>query len=77
LEGARLENVAPHRHERLVDLPDDVGPGEHEIVIAPLERFPPEVIGGEVVSLNARPHGAVVDQHPPVERIKIGGVASC
>ena len=36
LEGAGLDDVAADREEGLVDRLDDVGPGEHEVVVAAL-----------------------------------------
>src|SRR4030095_3184069 len=42
-----------------VDLADDVGPGDHEVLVAPLEVGPAEILGGEVPLLDHRPHRAV------------------
>ena len=62
LEGARLDDVAPDREERLVDRLDDVGAGEDEVVVAAFERLPAEILGREVEALDARAHRAVVDE---------------
>ena len=64
LKGARLDDVAADREKRLVDGLDDVGAGEHEVVVAPLERLAAEVLRRRMVQLNVRPHRAVVHQHP-------------
>jgi hypothetical protein len=71
LEGAGLHHVAADRQERLVDRLDDVGPGQDEVVVAPFERFATEVVGGQVVALDVRPHRAVVDEHPTCECLEV------
>ena len=75
LEGARLDDVAADGEERLVDRLDDVGPREHEVVVAPLERFPAEVLRRQVVALDVRPHRAVVDEDATSQRFEVSELA--
>ena len=72
LEGAGLDDVAPDGEEGLVDAADDVRAGQDQVVIAPFQRLPAEIIGGEVVALNVGPHGAVEDQDVVREGFEIG-----
>ena len=71
LEGARLDDVAADREERLVDRLDDVGAREDEVVVAALERLAAEVVGREVVALDVRAHRAVVDEDALGEGVEI------
>ena len=74
LEGAGLHDVAADGEERLVDRLDDVGAREHQVVVAPLERSPAEVVGRQVVALDARPHRAVEHEHALPEGGEIIGI---
>ena len=71
LEGARLDDVAANSEERLVDFPDDVGARQYEVIVAPFECLSAEIFGGKIVTLDVRPHRAVVDQHAAVQFIQI------
>ena len=74
LEGARLDDVAADGEKRLVDRLDDVGPREHEVVVAALERLAAEVLGREVMALDVRPHRAVEDEHAAREGREVRGL---
>ena len=45
-------------------LGDEIGPGEHEVLVATLELGPAEVVGREVAALDPRAERAVEDEHP-------------
>jgi len=47
-----------------VDIPDDLGPREIEVLVAALEVSAAEVLGGEIARLDHGAHGAVEDQDP-------------
>ena len=46
----------------LVHLAHDVGPGEDQVLVAPLVRFAAEVCGAEIAALEVRPRGPVEDE---------------
>jgi len=70
LEGARLDDVAAHGEKRLVNSLNDVGTREHEVIVAPLQRFSTEIIGGEMMSLDVRAHRAVEHEDLFAERVE-------
>ncbi len=74
LEGARLDHVASDLEERLVDRLDDVGAGEDQVVVAPLERPAAEILSGRVMALNVRPHRAVEHDHAARDRREVRGL---
>ena len=74
MKGAGLDHVAADGEERLVDALDDVRPRQNQMVVASLERLSAEVLGGEMVPLDVRAHGAVEHEHAFVERIEVGGL---
>jgi hypothetical protein len=45
-----------------VNILNDVGAGEDEMIVAPLQGFSSEVFGRRMVELNVRSHRAVVDE---------------
>jgi hypothetical protein len=70
-EGAErrgLDRVHADLEERPVHLGDDVGPGEHHVLVAALERRAAEVVGAEVLVLHPRPERPVEDQDAVAER---------
>ena len=72
MKGAGLDDVASNFEEGFVDRLDYVGAGENEVVIAAFERLAAEIFGGEVEPLNARAHGAVVDEDAVFEGLEVG-----
>ena len=58
-----------------MDRLDHIRAGQHEVIVAPLERFSAEVIGREVVALDVRAHRAVEYQHAVVEGVEVARVA--
>src|SRR3954447_7076614 len=71
-EGRRLDDVDPHREEVLVHLGDEIGPREHEHLVAAFERRPAEVVGGQALLLHVGAERAVVDQDAFPRRVDIG-----
>ena len=63
-ERGGLDDVDADLEVVVVHLGDDVGPGEHEHLVAALERGPAEVVGGQVLLLHAGAEGPVVDDDP-------------
>jgi hypothetical protein len=51
-----------------VHLGDEVGPGEHEHLVAAFEHFAAEVVGAEVVALHPGAERAVEHEHAFEER---------
>ncbi len=73
-EGIGLDDVGPDREVPPVDVEDDVGPGDDQILIAPVEIRAAEVGGREVPGLDGGAHGAVEDQDPlPKELLEQSG----
>ena len=70
-EAGRLDGVDADVEERRVHPGDDVGPGEAEHLVAPLERRAAEVVGREVETLDVGAEGAVEDDHPLVHGIEV------
>ncbi len=50
-----------------MDGADDVGPREVEVLVAPLEARPAEVVSREIPRLNLGAHGAVHKQNAALE----------
>ena len=69
-ERRGLDRVDAGREELLVHLGDEVGPGEHELLVAALERLAAEVVGTEVVALHPGAERAVEHQHAFGERVE-------
>ena len=69
-ERRGLDRVDPDREELLVHLGDEVGPGEHELLVAALERLAAEVVGPEVLALHPRAERAVEHEHALGERVE-------
>jgi hypothetical protein len=63
LKGARFDDIASDGEKRLVNSLNDVGASEDEVIVAPLEGFPPEVLSCWVMQLDVGPHRAVIDEH--------------
>ena len=61
-EGVGLDDVGPRLQVGAVDLRDDIGPGQDQVFVAPLELGAAEIVGGEVALLELGPHGAVDDE---------------
>jgi hypothetical protein len=74
LEGAGLDHVASHFEEGLVDALDHIGPGQDEVIVAPLERRASEVFGGQVKALDVGAHGAIVDEDAAGECVEVSMV---
>ncbi len=74
LEGAGLDDVAPDLEKRLVDRLNDVGAGEDQVVVAPLERLAAEVLRRRMMALNVRPHRAVEHDHSARDRREVRGL---
>ena len=66
-EGVGLEDVGAGSEETLVHALDDVGPRQHEVLVAALQVGAAEVVGAEVEVLDRRAHGAVEDEDPLAE----------
>ncbi len=60
-EGIGFDDVTPDLEERAVDALDDVGPGDDEELVAPLEVGASEVVRAETGELQVGTHGAVED----------------
>jgi len=71
LKRARLDDVAAHGEERLVDSLNDVGSREDEVVVAPLQRLSAKILGGEMMSLDVRAHRAIEHEYAFAERVEI------
>ena len=72
-EGAErrgLDRVDPDREELLVHLRDEVGAGEHELLVAAVEGLAAEVVGAEVLALHPGAERSVEHQHSFGERIE-------
>ena len=63
-EGGGLDRVDAGLEVLGVHLLDQLGPGEHEVLVAALERGTAEVVGAEVLVLHPRAEGAVEDERP-------------
>ncbi len=61
-EGRRLDRVDPRLEELGVEVGDQVGSREDEVLVATLECRTAEVVGPEVVLLDPRPEGPVEDE---------------
>ncbi len=71
-ERVGLDDVGAHLEVRGVQGADDVGPGDAQVLVAPLERVAAEVVRGEVLALQPGTGGAVVDDDALVDEIKEG-----
>ena len=69
-ERRGLDRVDADREELLVHLRDEVGPGEHELLVAALERLAAEVVGAEVLALHPGAERTVEHEHPLGERVE-------
>ena len=69
-EGRGLHRVDTDREELLVHLRDEVGAGEHEHLVAALERLAAEVVGAEIVALHPGAERAVEHEHALGERVE-------
>ena len=69
-EGGGLDRVDAGLEELGVHLGDEVGPGEHEVLVAALEREAAEVVGAEVVALHPGAERAVEHEHALRQRIE-------
>src|SRR6266480_381460 len=58
-ERGGLDRVDTDVEELAVHLGDEVGPGEHHVLVAALELRTAEVVGAEILLLHPRPEGAV------------------
>ncbi len=70
-ERRRLHHVHPDLEERFVHLCDEVGPRQHEHLVASFELGATEVVTREALLLHVRPEGAVVDHDALVDRLEI------
>ena len=61
-EGGGLDRVDADVEVLAVHLADEVGPREHEVLVAALERGAAEVVGAEVLALHPGAEGAVEDE---------------
>ena len=61
-ERGRLDDVDTDLEERVVHLRDEIGPCEHEHLVAALELGATEVVTREALLLHVRAEGAVVDR---------------
>ena len=69
-EGGGLDRVDARLEVLVVHLVDEIGPGEHEVLVAALERGAAEVVGTEVLVLDPGAEGAVEDEHALAERVE-------
>ena len=74
-EGGGLDDVDADLEEVVVHRGDDVGPGDHQQLVAALERLAPEVVGAEAQRLDVGAEGAVVDDHLLVDQVQVGAPA--
>ena len=72
LEGARFHDVAAHGEERLMDLANDVGTAEDQVVVAPFQAPAAEVFRRGMIPLNIRTHRPVEDEDPVRQGVEIG-----
>ncbi len=63
-EAVGLDDLAADVEVGGVEPRDELGPGDHEQLVAALEVGAAEVVGGEAGGLDAGAHGAVVDDDP-------------
>ena len=61
-EAVGLDDIGPGLQVGAVNVRDDVGAGQDQLLIAPLVLGPAEVVGGEVAFLELGSHGAVDDE---------------
>ena len=76
-EARRLDGVDADVEERGVHAADDVRPGEAQHLVAALQRFAAEVVGGEVETLDVRAEGAIEDDDPFGNGIEVGLASHC
>ena len=69
-EGGGLHHVGPDLEEVVVHLADEVGPGEHEHLVAALEGVTTEVVRGQVELLHVGAEGTVVDHDPLGDQVE-------
>ena len=75
-EGVGLDDVGAGREVALRGSSRiDVGPREHEVLVAALEARPAEVVGGEVGGLDGGAHRAVEDEDALFQGRLEGGAA--
>ena len=60
----------PDCEELRVHLGDEVGPGEHEVLVAALERRAAEVVGAEVVALHPGAERTVEHEDALAQRVE-------
>jgi hypothetical protein len=75
LEGIGLQHVAASIHERGVNLFDQVGPRDHQVVAVAFGSRSAEILGGEIERVDARAHRAVEDQDALLEGFEVGWFA--
>ena len=63
-ESVGFHDVTAHLQEGGVNVPDEVRPGEDEVIVAPVQLRTSEIVRGRLQSLDARAHGPVEDQDP-------------
>ena len=76
-EGAErcgLDRVDARIEELGVHLADQVGPGEHEVLVATFERESAEIVGAEVVALHPGAERTVEHEHALAQGIEEGGL---
>ena len=71
LKGASLDDVAADGEERLVDFLNDVRTGENQVIVTAFQRLPSKILSGKVVTLDVRPHRAVVHEHSAVYFVQV------
>ncbi len=70
-EAGRLHDVDADLEELVVHGGDDVGPGDHQDLVAPLEGLTAEVVRAEAQLLHVGAEGAVVDDHLLLDQIEV------
>ena len=70
-EGGGLDDVDADLEEVVVHRGDHVGPGDHQQLVAALERLAAEVVGAEAQRLDVGAEGAVVDDHLLLDQIQV------
>ncbi len=58
-----LDHIRPSFQVSAMDAEHHIRPGAHEVFIAPFERRPAEVLGGQPLLLQHGPHGPVEDEY--------------
>ncbi len=62
-ERRGFDRIDSNSERLVVHLRDEIGPGEHEVLVATFERLAAEVVRPEILGLHPRAERAVEDEH--------------